>query len=46
MKRKFKKCLMCSHLFKNYKWRRSFKYDGWAAACPNCDVFVIEWKKP
>lgn len=38
-------CPQCGRKFKNFKWKRSWKYDGVAASCPNCNTFVYEWPK-
>jgi len=38
-------CPQCSYKFKNFKWRRSRKYDGVAAACPSCKTFAYDWPK-
>lgn len=36
-------CPQCGHKFKNFKWRRGWKYDGVAAVCPWCKTFAYEW---
>jgi len=41
--RRIHTCPQCKHVFKNFKWKRSWKYDGVAAACPNCGEFVYNW---
>lgn len=45
MPRRTRICPQCKHKFKNYKWKRSWKYSGVAAACPGCGIFVYDWPK-
>ena len=45
-KRVTHKCPQCGQAFKNFKWVKSFKYDGDVAACPQCLLPAIEWPRP
>lgn len=38
-----KECPQCGHKFRNFKWRRSLKYDAHVAACPKCKLPAVEW---
>lgn len=40
-----KECPLCGHKFRNYQWRRSFKYDGSLACCPWCKTPAVEFTK-
>jgi len=42
--RKTRHCPCCAYSFKNFRWRKSWKYDGDVACCPNCLLPGIEWR--
>ena len=42
--RKIRHCPCCAYSFKNFKWRKTWKYDGDVACCPKCLLPAIEWK--
>jgi len=37
-------CPACGHVFKNFKWKQSWRADGPAAACPQCLEFAYNWQ--
>ena len=42
--RKIRHCPCCAYSFKNFKWRKTWKYDGDIACCPNCNLPALEWR--
>ena len=44
IKRKIHICPQCGNIFKNFKWRKDWKYDL-AACCPQCNLPAYKWKE-
>jgi len=42
IKRKIHICPQCGNIFKNFKWRKDWKYDL-AACCPQCNLPAYKW---